>query len=92
LLAAIFLGSISLAYGMAWANDYHVSMPSPNGSAMPDYQDHFYYKPWIRISPYIMGIAYGLMYRQYKNGLNGWYTSLALKVHSSYAWQVLISQ
>lgn len=35
---AIFFGSVFTAYGMAWANNYHVNMPSvKNSTPEPDY-------------------------------------------------------
>ena len=89
LISLLLAGSVLAAYFISWDKDYHLNIPSYTGSPMPDYQDHFYYKPWIRISPYLMGMLYGIMYRNYKLGKEGLYTTLAKKLHTSYAYRVI---
>jgi hypothetical protein len=84
LLWIMFAASVATAYGMSWANNYHVNMPSLNGKPMPDYQDHFYYKPWIRISPYLMGLLYGIEYRDWKNGVDNLYAKAAELLKNDY--------
>lgn len=65
----IFVGSVLWAYILAWVKDYHVMIVgAPHSPPRPDYQDVFYYKPWIRIAPYMMGMLYGLLYRRVQKG------------------------
>jgi hypothetical protein len=33
----MFVGSVSLAYGLSYYNDYHVNMPSDHTKAEPNY-------------------------------------------------------
>ncbi|CAD8115428.1 unnamed protein product [Paramecium sonneborni] len=83
LIVLLLIGSIFSAYYIAYSHDYHLQMGAPNAKPQPDYQDVFYYKPWVRISPYLIGILFGFFYRNYINGQNKKIVDLAQKIKDS---------
>jgi hypothetical protein len=58
----IFLASVICAFIMIMVNDWRYPIPNPAMKPQPDFMDRFYYKPYIRISTYMMGIWSGMFY------------------------------
>ncbi|CAD8211140.1 unnamed protein product [Paramecium pentaurelia] len=83
IIISLLIGSIFSAYYIAYSNDFHLQMGTPNAKPQPDYQDIFYYKPWVRISPYLIGILFGFFYRNYISGQNKRMVDLAQKIKDS---------
>lgn len=42
--------------------------PEPSNTNEPDYMTLYYYRPWIRIAPYALGLLMALIYF---DGING---------------------
>ena len=54
-----------------------------------NFMDSFYIKPWMRCPPYLLGLLFGIYYREYynekKKGTNEClFSKLKLKIHSTW--------
>jgi len=46
--------------------------------------DDYYFKPYIRITPYVMGIAFGLYYLKWKKGeAPKWFTGMVESIKNT---------
>ncbi|CAD8107262.1 unnamed protein product [Paramecium primaurelia] len=90
IIISLLIGSVFSAYYIAFSHDYHLQIGTPNAKPQPDYQDVFYYKPWVRISPYLIGILFGLFYRNYISGQNQKLVDLAKKIKDSVLIRTLL--
>jgi peptidoglycan/LPS O-acetylase OafA/YrhL len=63
----IWLGSIITAFAMIMVNDWRYPIPNPIFPPQPEFMDKFYYKPYIRVSAYMMGIWVGMFYLEWKH-------------------------
>jgi hypothetical protein len=46
--------------------------------------------PWIRISPYIMGIFYGLIFKSYKEGKNPLVSKIAYIIKTKVSVRIIM--
>ncbi|CAD8208487.1 unnamed protein product [Paramecium octaurelia] len=83
IIISMLIGSIFSAYYIAYSHDFHLQMATPNAKPQPDYQDVFYFKPWIRISPYLIGILFGFFYCNYISGQNQKLVQVAQQIKDS---------
>jgi len=89
LIYLMLAGSLIAAYAICWKEDFHAIIPSKKNFEMnPNFMFDFYVMPYIRISAYLLGLIYGIQFRNFKNGFNCLFTSICIKVVRSYYWQV----
>ena len=62
----LFILSIVTAFTLIMANNWRYPIPNPKLPPQPDFMDNFYYKPYVRVSAYLMGIFTGFIYVEWK--------------------------
>ncbi len=68
LLVGLFAASLVSAWLLIFINHWRYPTYNPTFKPQPTFMDNFYYKPWIRAAPYLMGIFSGLFYLEWKEG------------------------
>ena len=58
ILFVCFLGNFIVTGIISWDNDLGVGLINNK----TNFGDLFYDKPWIRVTPYLIGIAFAMMY------------------------------
>ena len=64
-IAALFAVNLVWTFVISWDNDFNISGLWSGGN----YQADFYYLPWVRATPYLVGIAFAMLYVNYKDAL-----------------------
>lgn len=69
-LALLILISASLTLGLIIAYDLEVKANPPTKGGVSNESDFvwFYIKPYVRLPPYFLGVLFGLLYKEYKDG------------------------
>jgi len=84
---AVYIISIVITIIIVFADKISMPYPEPSNTNEPDYMTLYYYRPWIRIAPYALGL---LMALTYFDGINGekWPKVLLEKVKNSNFWKL----
>ncbi len=62
LVVAMLAGSLLSAWLIVYLNDWFFPVMSPNYIPSLQYFDQFYYRPYVRASPYLVGILMGMLH------------------------------
>ena len=62
LMSLLLVGSLLASWIITYVNNYSFPIINPVHANNPNYMDHFYFRPYIRIAPYIMGLIHGCFY------------------------------
>ena len=65
-LIILFAASIISAWLLIFINHWRYPTYNPTFKPQPSFMDNFYYKPWVRAAPYLMGVFTGLFYLEWK--------------------------
>ena len=62
-LAGCFLGNF-IATGII---SYDNNLSAGTFTQAPNFQDVYYIKPWIRVTPYLVGLGFAMMYENFRD-------------------------
>ncbi len=65
ILLALFIANFASTFYISWHYNLNVSSAWSSG----EYMQEYYIKPWVRITPYLVGLGLAMMYENYRDGL-----------------------
>ena len=66
-LAALFIANMSISFYISWHYELGTGGILPATKiAQDNYQKYYYERPWVRITPYLVGILFGILYFEYR--------------------------
>ena len=70
-LALLFLINFVVTWYISWIHNFNISgiWSTPELGTDGNYQYDFYGAPWVRATPYLVGITFGLLYVNYKDAI-----------------------
>ena len=76
LISFLMTTSIVFAYYFSVDTGYSYLLTPSKGASTEDYMTEYYINPSVRMSPYLVGVWLGIIFREYKDGKRNFFTHL----------------